>query len=175
MVKASAKLPKTEERKRNRRQQIPSDFKTDYMRYYNGEIFCADICNKFNISRETVRSWRMKLNLPKSWVRSKIEIPENFTAEYMRYYNGEISRGALLIKFNISVQTFYRWRSEYELPRVIDSPRLVRKHMAVNNLYRPAKSTFTFSLFGYEFYFKVRKKVSEPMPTIDEFPDEIEY
>lgn len=93
---------------------IPKKFKEEYMKFYNKEITCAELCKKFNISRTTVWNWRKECNLP----RLKKEIPENFTEKYMKYYNGEIDQYELREELKISQSTLHKWRDRCGLPVV---------------------------------------------------------
>ena len=73
------------------RTHIPSNFKEEYMKYYNREIKRTELLAIFDINKDTYYKWRKTLNLPVVDINTRrIRIPDNFKEEYMRYYNGEI-------------------------------------------------------------------------------------
>ena len=106
--------------------EIPTDFKEEYMRYYCCQIRKSELLKKFNISSWTFRVWVEKSKLP---VYSQYShggelflkgIPENFEEEYMKYYNsnGKILRAEVCAKFQIDPSTMRSWRKRLNLPAI---------------------------------------------------------
>ena len=122
----------------------------------------------------------------------KKETLESFKADYMKYYNKEMSRRELCKKYDIADSTIKVWRDRLSLP-IINYKGRCKKH---DLLKVPEKSTncsiespvsevpaklvskapFTVKFFGYEISLGV-KKVEPPKPVdmSDELKDFIEY
>lgn len=147
-----------------------SEFSKVYPRYLSGELKKSDIFEMFNIREATFQKWVGELDLAIKTGRFKaIEIPENFEDTYNLFLQDKISKPKLLKELGISDRTLYKWVKEKKLP-------LKRTSKGVLKTRDINKSTFSFSLFGYEFSFKAKKK--EPSKSVnlsDKFPDEIEY
>ena len=102
--------------------EAPSNFKEEYMKYYNGEIFMYELEQILGMRKQVIKRRAREQRLPivckkgrKNPVRP-LSVPPNFKEEYIKYYKYEISRGELFSFFNINESTFYRWRIQLNLP-----------------------------------------------------------
>lgn len=103
---------------RSREKYIPiEEFKEEYMKLYNQKITKDNLLKKFRIDKSTLYKLRKKLNLPYLPHPRKIIIPENFKEEYMKFYKGYITSRGLCKEFNITEETYRRWRDELNLPK----------------------------------------------------------
>ena len=166
-------LPKDKQRMT----EIPENFKEEYMKYYNNEITRKDLCNKFNINRDLMYVWRDRSNLPSADPKHGrlLKVPENFEKLYIAFWKGKIPRKKFIKELNASMPTICKWRDKMELPWVFNASKYSLGDPTIQDSFK-AELIFKFSLFGYEFSFKVKKK--EPLKSVDlsdEFPDEVEY
>jgi hypothetical protein len=130
-------------------------------------------------------------------VSNKYPIPEGFKEAHAKYYNRDITMQKFSEMFHVSDTKIREWMKECNLPvrprgthrneldLSVEPPiqKLSKEEFSNTVSVEPPvqvlpveKPTFKFSLFGYEFSFKAKKKEPpEPINLSDEFPDEVEY
>lgn len=89
---------------------VPPNFKEEYLKYYHGKIKYSELLKKFNMSSTLCHVWRDELKLPTYKREFKIPVHENFLEEYAKYCAGEFELTELLSKFNITCNTYKKWK-----------------------------------------------------------------
>lgn len=90
---------------------IPENFEECYL---NEKLTIEQLCHKFSVNGTTLYRWRRIKHLP---LRNNGAIPKNFSTEYKRYCDGEISRNDLCLMFNISESSIKLWARKMSLPK----------------------------------------------------------
>ena len=129
---------------------IPEGFREAHSEYYNKKITMYEFSNMFHVSDTKIREWMKECNLP---VRPRgVKKDKSF----LDVWNEQEPQAPKYLKKDFT-------------PTVIS----VEPQVQVLPMEEP---TFKFSLFGYEFSFKAKKKeLPKSVDLSDEFPDEVEY
>lgn len=137
------------ENKVNYKSPVPEGFKEAHAKYYSKEITMYEFSNMFHVSDNKIREWMKECNLP---VRPR----------------GVKKDKSFLDVWNKQKSSIQKLSKEEFITTVPAEPQV--------QVLPVEKVTFKFSLFGYEFSFKAKKKEpTEPVNLSDEFPDEVEY